>query len=357
MRMSPDKPVAFVAMCFDKRLQPIYQKVVKPVLEEYGFECKRGDEILEPGVIVEQLKQQIDNSDLVVCDLTFDNANVFYELGVAHTLGKPALLISQTASSIPFNVAHLRAIPYEDSKIGLLDLRDRLVQTLHDIAPLDSERHIPRVERATPLAKHQVDETEVQRWELYSPNPEFIRYAVRYLGENRDTHSFARIQQIAQTSYSLPDLVRDALDAMWLIDSRRALHSILEDARGHWSYLVRERAVMLLANYAPGEKIDPTYKYREKTLLEAVQERLSDDSWGVRRSACEVMGRWGDPRALTALRGATSDAVAEVSLAAREAFSRIRERQPVPEEGPASTGESTQEQPPRPGHTPGPVLP
>ena len=46
------KPFAFVAMCFDSRLQSIYFKVVKPVLEEYGFECWRGDEFLEPGVIV-----------------------------------------------------------------------------------------------------------------------------------------------------------------------------------------------------------------------------------------------------------------------------------------------------------------
>jgi hypothetical protein len=41
MAKSAVKPVAFVAMCFDKRLQPIYQKVVKPVLEDYGFECRR----------------------------------------------------------------------------------------------------------------------------------------------------------------------------------------------------------------------------------------------------------------------------------------------------------------------------
>lgn len=344
MGKSLDKPVAFVAMCFDKRLQPLYQKVVKPVLEEYGFECKRGDEILEPGVIVEQLKEQIDNSDLVLCDLTFDNANVFYELGVAHTLGKPTVLISQTASSIPFNVAHLRAIPYEDSKIGVLDLRDRLVQTLHDIAPLDPERHIPRLEHPEPLPKHQVDETEAQRWALYSPNPEFIRYAVRYLGENRDAHSYARIQQIAQTSYSLPDLVRDALDALWLINSGNARETILSAARGHGSYLVRERAVMLLANYESSEKLESTFKYDAKTLLEAVQERLSDDSWGVRRSACEVMGRWRDPRALTGLRGAMSDAVEEVSLAAREAFSRIREREAKPGSGgPVRHGKKTEE--------------
>lgn len=335
MAKSVERPVAFVAMCFDKRLQPIYQKVVKPVLEEHGFECKRGDEILEPGVIVGQLKQQIDISDLVLCDLTFDNANVFYELGVAHTLGKVTLLISQTASSIPFDVAHLRAIPYEDSKLGLLDLRDRLVRTLREIAPLDPDQHIPNVERADLLPGNQDDETETQRSALYSPNPEFIHYAVRYLGKSRDAHSYARIHLIALTSYSPPDLVRDALDALWLMSSSDALETILDAARGHRSHLVRERAVMLLANYAPSEKLEPLPKYREKTLFEAVRERLSDDSWGVRRSACEVMGRWGDPLALAPLRGATSDPVDDVGLAAHEALSRLREARAKPEGGPA----------------------
>jgi hypothetical protein len=339
------KPFAFVAMCFDSRLQSIYFKVVKPVLEEYGFECWRGDEFLEPGVIVDQLKQKIETSDLVLCDLTFDNANVFYELGVAHALCKATLLISQTASSIPFNVAHLRAIPYEDSRLGLLDLRDRLVRTLREIAPADPEMHVPRVDHAEPLPMHQINETEVQREALYSPNAEFIRYAVRYLGESGDTVSFERIRQVAQTSYSPPDLVRDALDALWSINQHDALEPILEAARRHGSHLVRERAVLLLANYKPGRNIKDQFQYPQKTLLDAIQERLADESWGVRRSACEVLGRWGDPRAITALRGARSDAVAEVSLAAHEALKRIRELQSKPAVDPVDNNESTEKSP------------
>ncbi len=131
-----DKPKSFVAMCFDSRLQSIYQKVVRPVLEGHGFTCVRGDEILVPGVVVDQVRDEINSASLVFCDLSFQNPNVFYELGVAHTLDKPTLLISQSASGIPFDVAHLRVIPYEDSKIGLLDLREQLVKALNKIAPI-----------------------------------------------------------------------------------------------------------------------------------------------------------------------------------------------------------------------------
>jgi hypothetical protein len=231
------KPIVFVAMCFDQRLQPIYQKVVRPVLDDHGFICVRGDEILQPGVIVDQVKREIDKAELVFCDLTFENPNVCYELAVAHTLCKPTLLISQSASAIPFNVAHQRVLPYEDSKMGLLDLRERLVEALRAIAPIDPQRHVPRTRDAEPLSKHQLDETDVQRSALYTSNPEFIRYAVRYLGENKDSQSFLRIQQIAQTHYSPLDLVRDALVALHMIDAHKALQTLFDQAAYHKNYL------------------------------------------------------------------------------------------------------------------------
>jgi len=323
-----DRPVVFVAMCFDGRLQPIYQKVVQPVLETHGFDCSRGDEILKPGVIVDQVREAIQLADLVFCDLTFNNPNVFYELGVAHTLKKPTLLISQSASGIPFDVAHMRVIPYEDSKIGLLDLREQLVRALGRVAPIDPDQRKPRTDRPESPAKYQLNEIEVQRSALYSNNPELIRYAVRYLGETHHTGSYGRIQQIAETSYSPPDLVRDALFALYLIDSEKTLRILVASAFGHPDYLVRERALMLLGNYSPDTKIKGLHRVPSDvvTLLEGLRHCFSDSSWGVRRTVCEVMGAWADERAMPSLLSAMSDSAVEVSLAAREAQTRISRR-------------------------------
>lgn len=67
------KPIAFVAMCFDGRLQHVYHKVVKPVLENHEFSCVRADEIGDVGVIMDQIRDAIKKAELIICDLTFEN--------------------------------------------------------------------------------------------------------------------------------------------------------------------------------------------------------------------------------------------------------------------------------------------
>ena len=72
---------------------------------------------------------------VVVADLSDRNVNVFLVLGMAHVLGKPTVLITQSASDvpIPFDVQGIRRIVYEDSLEGYADLSRRLVATLRSI--------------------------------------------------------------------------------------------------------------------------------------------------------------------------------------------------------------------------------
>jgi hypothetical protein len=284
--------------------------------------------MLRPGVIVEQINEMVAKADLVFCDLTFHNPNVFYELGVAHTLSKETLMISQTASAIPFDLSHRRVITYEDTKLGLLDLRERLVEALHIIAPIDTERQIPRTDAPRLSSDYKLDELEVQRSALYSHNIELIRYAVRYLGANKDDLSYGRIEQIAQTHYTPPDLVRDALVALSAINPAEALPILLDSAFRHVNYLVRERAVILMGNYDCETPLSGGWLGNENlTLLQLLHRKMSDESWGVRQTVCEVLGRWGDPRSMPVLQGGISDSAFEVSMAARSALARIREQQ------------------------------
>lgn len=60
----------------------------------------------------------IDRSRIVVCDCTGRNPNVFYEAGIAHTLGREVILITQNGHDIPFDLRHLRYIPYLDNVEG-----------------------------------------------------------------------------------------------------------------------------------------------------------------------------------------------------------------------------------------------
>jgi hypothetical protein len=93
-------------MCFDTRLHHVYQKVVKPVLGKW-LECIRADEVCSIGVVIEEIRDQIEKANLILCDLTFDNPNVFYEIGFSHALNKPTIMISQNPANIPFDASSL----------------------------------------------------------------------------------------------------------------------------------------------------------------------------------------------------------------------------------------------------------
>jgi hypothetical protein len=98
-----------------------------------GFRCQRADDIWENPLVIQDVVSLIDRSSLVICDCTGRNANVFYEIGIAHTLGREVILITQVREDIPFDVSHLRFVQYLNNGEGLNALSNTpsasLVQT------------------------------------------------------------------------------------------------------------------------------------------------------------------------------------------------------------------------------------
>src|ERR671918_536013 len=81
---------AFVAMPFGTKqgidFNQVYSEYIKPALESAGFEVFRADEEMRAGNIRMDMFQELLLADLVVADLSIDNPNVWYELGVRHAL-------------------------------------------------------------------------------------------------------------------------------------------------------------------------------------------------------------------------------------------------------------------------------
>ena len=108
----------------DPRLGDIYAQVVKPTLESLGLEVTRSDLILEPGPVMETIWSSIFGCRLVVAELTGRNPNVYYEVGIADTIGVPVIPITQEGPV--FDLRHLRHVMYEDSREGLQSLTQGL---------------------------------------------------------------------------------------------------------------------------------------------------------------------------------------------------------------------------------------
>ncbi|MCB0110541.1 MAG: hypothetical protein KDE53_31685 [Caldilineaceae bacterium] len=113
-------PKCFVIMSFGRAdLEVVFEDFVRPVLvNDCKLICRRGDDIFGSGAIIDDVRKAIAECDLAVADLTGQNANVFYELGICHTLGKPVLMLAQSKEDIPFDVRHLRVLLYEYTPRG-----------------------------------------------------------------------------------------------------------------------------------------------------------------------------------------------------------------------------------------------
>lgn len=90
-----------------------YKDVFAPAIKEAGMEPFRADELFSTGTVIEQIWEQIQKSKILVADLTGKNANVFYELGLAHADKKPVVFVTGNLDDVPFDLRHLRVIVYD----------------------------------------------------------------------------------------------------------------------------------------------------------------------------------------------------------------------------------------------------
>jgi tetratricopeptide (TPR) repeat protein len=125
------RPHAFVIMPFGKKkgadgslydFNAIYTQLIKPSLEAAGFESFRADEETSSGDILTDMFQELLLADLCICDMSVDNANVFYELGIRHAFRKRGIVHIQAGRAyMPFDVFNVRTIPYHLTAEGVPD--------------------------------------------------------------------------------------------------------------------------------------------------------------------------------------------------------------------------------------------
>jgi hypothetical protein len=112
-------------MPFHPTFDAVYATLQRTV-EAVGLRCRRADDIWENPAVIQDVVSLIDRSSVVICDCTGRNPNVFYEIGIAHTLGREVILITQAEDDIPFDLRHLRFVKYLNNGEGLTALSARL---------------------------------------------------------------------------------------------------------------------------------------------------------------------------------------------------------------------------------------
>jgi hypothetical protein len=130
----------FVVMPFDPLRDMLYDLVIEPVLSQHPsllFRCTRADKALTVDRISEEIEKGISDADVIIADITENNRNVFYELGLARMAKKKAILLIQKVEGqkldIPFDIADFRCHGYQYTSTGFNELKDRLTDLLSNV--------------------------------------------------------------------------------------------------------------------------------------------------------------------------------------------------------------------------------
>jgi hypothetical protein len=128
MSKTTTKFFCFVLMPFSEDFDDIYNYGIKESCKAAGTYCERVDEQIYQNTILERIYTQIAKADLIIADMTGRNPNVFYEVGFAHALNKPTILLTQNTDDIPFDLKNYPHIIYS-KKISVIreDLTKRLL--------------------------------------------------------------------------------------------------------------------------------------------------------------------------------------------------------------------------------------
>ncbi|MCK4873248.1 MAG: hypothetical protein KAS72_11025 [Phycisphaerales bacterium] len=109
--------------------------MIKLAGEFAGFATERSDEHYSPETVPTRIQQLLSSAAVLVADISDGNANVYYELGLAHANRKPVILLARRGAAIPFDLVHWMQLKYDnptDIKSPLADALQGVIDTLND---------------------------------------------------------------------------------------------------------------------------------------------------------------------------------------------------------------------------------
>src|SRR5713101_5899627 len=130
--VSLEHGTVFVAMEFSEPYHELYREVIEKTAWDNGLVARHAGEVSGPGIILQDIIKGIETAKIVIAEITPPNPNVFYELGYAHALRKPTILLADRAKleKLPFDISGYRCLFYENSIGGKRKVEEALTKHL-----------------------------------------------------------------------------------------------------------------------------------------------------------------------------------------------------------------------------------
>jgi hypothetical protein len=244
----------------------LLQGVIEPVFKEHfpDFRVERADRITAPGMIDAQVINRLLDAELVIADMSFQNPNAFYEMGIRHLKGLPIIHMFRVGETIPFDVKPHRAIPFklqhpDDLKKAQQDLKATVAEVIKPGFVVDNP-----VTRARGI--EQISERAMEPVQLLLEEIRELKHRMRMLETKQDFRSAVR--------GGLAELLRDPAPR-WRPPANIALEAMPSSSLatlGSGDALSGERQALveaLLKAEEPPEERDAAYR---QALIEALKK-------------------------------------------------------------------------------------
>lgn len=129
-----DNNLVSVMMPFHAGLDKTIESI-RNSCKKLGIDCKRADDIWDNSTFIQDIFDLIFISKVVIADFTGKNPNVFYEVGIAHALGKSVIPITQSIDDVPTDLRHHRVLKYLPNGEGFIALESDLEKRLKVLFP------------------------------------------------------------------------------------------------------------------------------------------------------------------------------------------------------------------------------
>lgn len=131
----------------------VFDFIIEPAMKEIGIRAYRSDHNLSAGMITEQMFDSLLGDDVCIAILTFNNPNVFYELAVAQSAGRPTVILIENGNRLPFDLHDVRAIEYDFKPRALRDgvYARQVIEHIRSIEAAGWQTEVPFRRSLSPL--------------------------------------------------------------------------------------------------------------------------------------------------------------------------------------------------------------
>jgi hypothetical protein len=160
----PEERACFVITPFGQPFDRYYLNIFVPAIRGAGLKPLRADSIFSPSTIMGDVWRFTREAVVVLADVTGKNPNVFYELGLAHAVGKPVVIVTNSLEDVPFDLKGLRVIEYDKQNEAWGTVLQENISAAIKATLDDPDRAVPAIflDREIPKNTKDIDPLSLQ---------------------------------------------------------------------------------------------------------------------------------------------------------------------------------------------------